>query len=211
MVLNILQATAVFGSAMFRSINTKVSEILNLLDHYCGEKLFWIPRNQRKLEYLRNIANKIDELCYLHRVLDANVQRLVWTFSFPLLAIFLNLFITILSESYYNFVTLLKETETGRDLSIGQTVCSAILLLICSLQFFYTISLCALQTRRAEETGLLLTKLFQADVGHRIELSIEIFTLETLHHNYSVRLFGLFSVDFTFMYAVGFSSDWVQL
>ncbi|XP_055547931.1 gustatory receptor 68a-like [Wyeomyia smithii] len=201
MVLNMLQVTAVYGSAMFWNINTKVSEILDHLCHFYVGELFWKLRNQQKLEYRRNIANKIDELCFLHRVLDSNVQRLICAFSFPLLAIFLFLFITILSDMYYDFVLLLKETETGRDLSIGQTVSSALLLLVCLLQFFYAISFCALFTGRAEKTGLLLTKLFQSDLGHRIELSINVFTLETLHHNYSIRLFGLFSLDFTFMYA----------
>ncbi|XP_058452637.1 putative gustatory receptor 2a [Malaya genurostris] len=69
-------------------------------------------------------------------------------------------------------------------------------------QFYCVVFFCAQFKRRAEETGIIINDFFLDDVDVRAELSIETFSLEMLHHNYSIEISGLFSVDYTLIYSV---------
>ncbi|XP_021705354.1 uncharacterized protein LOC23687602 [Aedes aegypti] len=79
----------------------------------------------------------------------------------------------------------------------GQILSSTLFMLMCLLQFYYTVSFSAQMTQRAEATAILLNESFYNDAGRCVEQSIEMFTLEMLHRDYRVRIYDCFALDFT--------------
>ncbi|XP_058455813.1 uncharacterized protein LOC131433072 [Malaya genurostris] len=202
MICNCFQSTVIIGTLFFRNVNGHVANIVKLLSKFDANYAFWTQHPQKKFKICRQISAQINLLCYMHRVIDETVMRLINVFSLPMVMILLFQFTVLLSELYYDYMLVVTDLQAGRQLKYGQVVSSFLFVLMCGLQFFYTVSFAARMTRQAETTGLLLNELVRSDVGKFVDLSISVFTIEMLHHHYSVQLFGLFSVDFTLIYSV---------
>ncbi|XP_058817808.1 putative gustatory receptor 28b [Topomyia yanbarensis] len=187
---------------LFRNINWRVTNAIETLRKFDTNVSFWDRHRQEKLEICHELATKIDQLCCLHRAVDQTIQRTVRVFSLPMTIIILYQFLIVLSEAYYDYIFLITDLKAGRKHNYGVTFCSMLFILMCGLQFFYTVSVCAQLTRRAEATGLLLNELILSDVAKRVDLSIGVFSIEMLHHSYCIELFGLFPVDFTLLYSI---------
>nr|XP_029708064.1 gustatory receptor 23a-like [Aedes albopictus] len=69
-----------------------------------------------------------------------------------------------------------------------------------SCQVYFKASFCEQVTRRAQRTGSLLNEFINADVDEAVDLCVENFSLELLHQNFAIQIFGLFSVNMRHVY-----------
>ncbi|XP_062556665.1 uncharacterized protein LOC134221487 [Armigeres subalbatus] len=156
---------------------------------------------KHKVDICTSVTTEINQLCYLHRITSETVQKMTRTLSVPLMLITLFQFLVVLTESYYNYISLMNNFIIQYSL-YGQTLSSTLFILMCLLQFYYSISLCTNMTEEAEATATLLNKIYLEDVDYCVEQSIEMFILEMLHQDYRIRLYDCYAMDFTFAYSV---------
>ncbi|EJY57639.1 AAEL017182-PA, partial [Aedes aegypti] len=201
MIINLFQSTIISSSIIYLKLNNRVTSAVQTLRKLNENQITISGSYLPKVKTYRNLSLEINKLCYLHRMTTEAVQRMIGILSMPLLIITFFQFFVVLTEAYYNYIYLMNNMFIPSFI-YGQILSSTLFMLMCLLQFYYTVSFSAQMTQRAEATAILLNESFYNDAGRCVEQSIEMFTLEMLHRDYRVRIYDCFALDFTLAHSV---------
>ncbi|XP_065076071.1 gustatory receptor for bitter taste 66a-like [Ochlerotatus camptorhynchus] len=201
MISNLYQATVILCSTLYFNINQRVIEAVQTLCNFDDNENYWNRNVQRKSKICTKVSREIDQLCYLHRITTQAAQRITRILSVSLMLTTLFHFVVVITEVYYNYISLVSGLRAGHYDLYVQSLASLGFIIMCIVQFYHSISFSGHMTKRAEATAIFLNEFFLSDVDQCVERSIEIFTLEMLHHDYRLRMFDCFTMDGTLAYA----------
>nr|USS30766.1 gustatory receptor [Aedes albopictus] len=195
-----LQVAFRFGPPRANMSCIRVTAVVHTLHQLNEEEPLGSRSHLTKAKIFFKMSSELNHLCYLHRMTTEAVEQMTRILGLPLMITTLFQFFVVLTEAYYNYIYLMNSLLIQNAI-YGQALSSTLFMLMCLLQFYYSIWFSAHMTKTAETTALLLNEFFFCDVGPCVEQSIETFTLEMLHRDYRVRLYDCFAVDFTLAYS----------
>ncbi|XP_062713156.1 uncharacterized protein LOC134290132 [Aedes albopictus] len=193
---------AVLGSMLYRSINYRVSHAVDLLRDFDNNVTYWNGHKARKSKVCRDVLHEIQHLCYLHRLTKRTLQEIRELFQLPILLTVVYEFTLVISTIYYTYTSFVQDVRDGVANNYAAYASSLFYMCCMANQFFLRALFFEQVTRRAQRTGVLLNEFIESEIDHEVDQSIEFFTLELLHQNYKIDLFGLFSVDMSLIYQV---------
>ncbi|XP_055632527.1 putative gustatory receptor 28b [Toxorhynchites rutilus septentrionalis] len=201
-VCNTFQGMALVASTLYRNVNRRVTKVNERLSQLDVNHSHWKQNQDEKTKICKTLDKEINSLCQWHRTINETVQRLTDVLAGPMIFIMLFQFIVSIAEIYYNYIMLIEAVQFHQEPAYFELAGAIFFILLCTTQVYYTVAFCAQMAKRAEKTGVLLNEFFQSDIDERVELSIELFSLEMLHHNYKIEVYGLCTIDFTLIYSI---------
>ncbi|XP_062555769.1 uncharacterized protein LOC134220680 [Armigeres subalbatus] len=98
-------------------------------------------------------------------------------------------------EVYYTYTAFICDLQWGNPINYVSYMSTLTYTFCLACQLFFRASICEELTRRAEQTGTLMTEISQFEIGDDIELRIQNFIFGVLHNNFKIEIFGLFAIN----------------
>ncbi|XP_049534978.1 putative gustatory receptor 28b [Anopheles darlingi] len=110
--------------------------------------------------------------------------------------------LVFLYSVFYTYTSFVQDLRNGEEIILSKYVSCLLFALFEAIQFYYIVAACADVTEQAEKTGILLNEFLQTDIGSSAERCVELFSIELLHQDFKVNNLGLYTIDFTLMFAM---------
>ncbi|XP_065090376.1 gustatory receptor for bitter taste 66a-like [Ochlerotatus camptorhynchus] len=182
------------------NVNHRVVHAVGLLSDFDKNVTYWDRHKAKKSQVCRNVTQEVNQLCYLHRLTSKTLEQITEIFQLPMLLKMLFDFLIVIIVIFYTFTSFVLDLRNGHDFNYSANIGSVIFVSSITYRFYYTASFCEQLNRRAERTGVLLNEFLESEVDEEVDLSIELFSLELLHHHFKIEIFGFFTIDMSLIY-----------
>nr|XP_029708063.1 uncharacterized protein LOC109421707 [Aedes albopictus] len=201
---------------LYRSINWQVRVTIGEL---CA--LDYVKNESLKQNVFKAAVANLSVLSRQHFRVTEFVQGICYVFGVPLALINLNQFLLIISrvefhikseghhisqnfvlQIYFVYVSAVLELRNEFKISVHRYINSVLYLLFEIIHFVYLISAAELAKKRAAKTMIRLNEFFAIDVDHAVAEKIKCFSSELSINKLDVSLYGLYSMDFTFLFSM---------
>uniref|UniRef100_A0A1B0D4U6 Gustatory receptor n=1 Tax=Phlebotomus papatasi TaxID=29031 RepID=A0A1B0D4U6_PHLPP len=179
----------------FMLLNKNILKIVNELKQSDVSQM----KDFQRITFSCNLSDRLDEYAIYYNHLSKTIKGLLDLYSYQLLLLIVNNFVTTTFQIFMQYVVILLEMRGNIQLNMWANISSLIFLIIGYLDFILH-GIVAQQIRtEAQRTGLILHRIPTSQMDIRFQRSIELFSLLVLHEQPKVEVCGILILDIGFV------------